>query len=273
VPPGTLEGTQTNTVEADSVDASTPVMVSDVNSVITEADLSLTKLDDPDPVHSGEIVTYTLAVTNFGPSDASGVVITDSLPVDTEYIDSLSSAECESGGLHTVICHLETIAAGPDPEVVVIKAQVTRTMPGLVSNQASVTADTFDPNTSNNQASTTTTVDVGNPVVNWVTPVTNEKYYYVDCQPVCQIIHFEASATDDGGVQRVNFYRWDHINEEYVDIATDYTYPYTWEFDTSVLPIGYNQIFARAYDYVGHQSQRKRIFLAKWAIYLPVVNR
>jgi uncharacterized repeat protein (TIGR01451 family) len=274
VPPGTSAGTKTNTVEADSVDIGPPVTANDATTVVRSADLSLTKLDDPDPVHSGEIVTYTLSVTILGPSNASGVVLTDNLPVEAAYNDGLSSPECSSSVTDVVTCVLGTIASGNSRQVT-IKAVLTRSTIGLVTNQASVSATTSDPFMDNNTANTPTTVDVGHPVVNWEMPIPAEEYFDV-CRPVCQPVLLRASATDDGVVQRVRFYRWDHVIPGYVEIGNDFTppSPYTWEFDPSVLPIGINQIFAEAYDTSGQVSTRKRIFLVNWAyVYLPVVER
>jgi len=45
-------------------------------TVQTEADLALSKNDTPDPVLAGEQLTYDLTVTNNGPSQATGVVLT-----------------------------------------------------------------------------------------------------------------------------------------------------------------------------------------------------
>ena len=44
----------------------------------TSADLEIVKTDSPDPVLAGNNLTYTLSVTNVGPSDAQTVSLTDS---------------------------------------------------------------------------------------------------------------------------------------------------------------------------------------------------
>ena len=56
------------------------------------ADLGLTKSDSPDPVLAGQLLTYTLGVSNAGPHTAPGVTVTDTLPtgVDVRLGDALS---------------------------------------------------------------------------------------------------------------------------------------------------------------------------------------
>ena len=49
------------------------------------ADLSVTKADSPDPVLSGQPLTYTLTVHNDGPASAPSVSLTDTLPAGVTY--------------------------------------------------------------------------------------------------------------------------------------------------------------------------------------------
>jgi hypothetical protein len=121
---------------------------------------------------------------------------------------------------------------------------------------------------------TTVIVDVTKPVVTWVEPVLVNEYFPVDCRPVCEPVHFAVNATDNFAVQSVNFFRWDHYILDWMNIGDDFTAPYTWEFDPDVLPIGYNQIYAQAYDIAGQPSDRKRIFLTKEIeIFMPVARK
>src|SRR2546422_465891 len=53
--------------------------------VIAQADLSITKTDNPDPVNAGATLTYTVTVTNGGPSTAANVQVTDNLPAGVTF--------------------------------------------------------------------------------------------------------------------------------------------------------------------------------------------
>ena len=52
----------------------------DTDSVARSADLSIVKTDSIDPVHPGQAFTYTLIVTNNGPSDAASLTVSDTVP-------------------------------------------------------------------------------------------------------------------------------------------------------------------------------------------------
>lgn len=123
-------------------------------TVVGEADLSLTKTDNADPVTAGDNLTYTITVSNAGPSEATNVVVTDVLPDGVTYSDTESSASCsESGG--TVTCTIASIASdGSDFVEVVVVPQLSATL----TNQASAAADQVDPTPSNNSDTESTTV-------------------------------------------------------------------------------------------------------------------
>lgn len=77
----TIAGTTiVNTVTADS-DDSTPVTASDTNNIVRNVDLAITKTAVTSTVGVGGKATYTLAVTNNGPLDVTGVEVDDDLPV------------------------------------------------------------------------------------------------------------------------------------------------------------------------------------------------
>ncbi len=114
------------------------------NDVPLLADLVLTKTDDPDPVAVGQPLTYTIGVTNLGPSDASQVTLSDMLPPTVTFV-SLSPSSVSytiSGGVLTA--DLGTIAPN---ELVTLTLVVQPNVTGILTNQATVTANEFTSDT------------------------------------------------------------------------------------------------------------------------------
>ena len=129
---------------------------SEDTTVDAAADLSLTKSDSPDPVLVGELLTYTLAVQNSGPQDATGVQLTDTLPAGVTFDSAIpTQGSCsDTGG--TVDCALGTIANGMDASV---QITVTPESAGEITNEASVSSEVADPDSADTAASAQTTVD------------------------------------------------------------------------------------------------------------------
>ena len=132
---------------------------SDYNVAQTcRADLAITKTDSPDPAHVGQNLTYTIKVTNNGPDRAIGVAVTDQLPKNAGYGSSTSTqGSCAiKPSKNAVVCTIGTMASGAS---VTITLMVKPTSKGTITNTASVTLTSpADPNTSNNTATATTTV-------------------------------------------------------------------------------------------------------------------
>ncbi len=128
--------------------------VTETTTVNAEADLSITKTDSADPVVASDPLTYTITVNNAGPSDAAGVVVADTLPAGVTLVSTSGCAEDPNG---TPACGLGTIAAGANASFTV-DVIVDLTFEGLLTNTASVSATTTDPNGANDSATETTTV-------------------------------------------------------------------------------------------------------------------
>ncbi|MEA2521123.1 MAG: trimeric autotransporter adhesin, partial [Actinomycetota bacterium] len=119
------------------------------------ADLAITKSDSPDPVIAGNNITYTLGVTNNGPSTAQSVVVSDPLPAGTSFV-SASGGGTLSGG--TVTWNLGDMAnAASTSLTLVVKVDPSRATG--VSNTASVSSSTTDPTAPNNSATAATSVN------------------------------------------------------------------------------------------------------------------
>ena len=73
---GSLSNTATvSTTDLDPVPGNNSATAT--TTVATQADVSITKSDAPDPVVAGMPLSYTLHVANAGPSTATGIVVTD----------------------------------------------------------------------------------------------------------------------------------------------------------------------------------------------------
>ena len=117
------------------------------------ADLSVAKVDSPDPALLGEELTYALTVINNGPYTGTAVTLTDTLPAAANFASA--SAGCtEAGG--TVTCTLGTMASGDSVTVSIV---VRPTVVSTITNTASVSSGVADPSTGDNTATETTTVN------------------------------------------------------------------------------------------------------------------
>jgi len=86
-------------------------------TITTEADLAITKIDDPDPVVAGGVLTYTIELVNNGPSDAQDVVVTDALSADTLLVSA--SPGCNVVGSN-IVCNLGTVRNGVTATITIV---------------------------------------------------------------------------------------------------------------------------------------------------------
>ena len=132
-------------------------------AVIPEnADLSITKSDDPDPVVAGTTLTYTVTVTNdaLSMNDAINVVVTDTLPAEGTYVSDTDSCVDAAG---TLTCSLGNLAIGASTSFT-ITVTVDASTIGTITNTATVTSDTPDDDLTNNTATEDTLV-ISNPSI------------------------------------------------------------------------------------------------------------
>jgi uncharacterized repeat protein (TIGR01451 family) len=121
------------------------------------ADLEITK-PAPGSVVAGGLLTYSLNVTNNGPTDATNVVVTDPLPGGTTFLTS--SIPCTAGGT----CTIGNLANGATASFTITVRVSASLLSNLgasatnITNTATVRADQFDPNSSNNTATASTLV-------------------------------------------------------------------------------------------------------------------
>jgi len=130
------------------------------------SDLSVSATASPNPVLSGQNMTFQVIVTNLGPSVAEDVVMTDVLPAGTTFVSCTSNyiaATCTGpavGTNGTVTGSTATVNPSPggSPIVFTIVANVTAAPGASLQNNASATSFRADPNPSNNAANSVSTV-------------------------------------------------------------------------------------------------------------------
>jgi uncharacterized repeat protein (TIGR01451 family) len=173
VPASTTDQTTiTNTATITSATAdSNPANNSDTETtaVNTRADLGVTKSDSPDPVIAGSNITYAIAVSNGGPSDAQAVTLSDAIPANTTFVSFAAPAGWTSStppvdGTGSVTSTKATLEAGATANFTLVVKVSSGTKPHTtITNAVTVTSATTDPNLTNNFATATT--DVANPLL------------------------------------------------------------------------------------------------------------
>jgi uncharacterized repeat protein (TIGR01451 family) len=140
------------------------------------ADLSITKTDSPDPVAIGNDITYTVTVTNGGPNAASSVTLTDTVPTNTTFrsITAPTGWSCTNpavGATGTITCTNSSLSSGATAVfTLVVRVGAAVTDGTTISNTASVSSSTADPNSANNTATTTTTAKTPMLVISQIYP-------------------------------------------------------------------------------------------------------
>jgi uncharacterized repeat protein (TIGR01451 family) len=116
------------------------------------ADVEVTQSATPDPVDPGGILTYTFYVQNNGPSTATGVTLTDTIPGTTTFISS-NTTQGSCSGTTTVTCSIGTLTLGATATVTI---QVLAPLSGgtIATNTGTVTTTTLDPVTPNTASAT-----------------------------------------------------------------------------------------------------------------------
>jgi uncharacterized repeat protein (TIGR01451 family) len=115
----------------------------------------------PDPVKTGENLTYTILIKNLGPGPVFNLVMNDPLPLGTTFVSASSShgslTAPSVGTAGTVTCDVDRLAHG-DTLTVTLVVNVTARGKTTITNEASAEAETPDPNSNNNHAAVQTRV-------------------------------------------------------------------------------------------------------------------
>lgn len=108
---------------------------------------SLTHSPESPTIGAGQNITYTINVSNSGPSDATGVVVTDTLPSSMTFVSASPSFCVFQVATNTVTCNVGSLGRFGGASISIV---ATPSTPGIFTDTASVVANESDPITANN---------------------------------------------------------------------------------------------------------------------------
>jgi large repetitive protein len=124
-------------------------------ATVSSVDLSIAKTPSATTVAAGQTLDYTIVVTNHGPSTATSVTMTDTLPAGYALLSATPTQGTCGSSANTVTCSLGTLANGASATITL---HGTATTPGQLSNTATTAAAESDSVSTNNTASATISV-------------------------------------------------------------------------------------------------------------------
>ena len=137
-------------------------------AINSNADLSITETDNPDPVPAGSNLMYQIGIVNSGPATAQNVVLNDVLPTGPTFV----SATFTGGSVQGTTCTTPAVGATGGTFNCTFLAltngqssnyNITLAVPagstGNLSNTATVTSGTSDPDPTNNSATASTAIN------------------------------------------------------------------------------------------------------------------
>jgi len=149
-------------VSGNQADPNTDNNTDSCNTNVTGHDsLSITKTDSPDPVVTGNNLTYTIQVSNAGPSDSTNVVVLDTLPSGVSFVSASATqgSGCNNSGNVSVTCNLGTINPGGSAIItIVVQVNNIALSPGACTTITNTAKVTSTEDTTGKQAQADTTV-------------------------------------------------------------------------------------------------------------------
>ncbi|HNT74256.1 MAG TPA: DUF11 domain-containing protein, partial [Anaerolineae bacterium] len=135
----TVDGNEDDPTPGNNRDTETPILS-------TMADLAVAKsVNDTTPA-VGDVITFTVVVTNHGPSAATGVVVTDALPSGYTY-----QAHTPSGAAYTPATGVWAVGSLADDASATLQIRVQVNATGEYTNTATVGGNEDDPTPGNDR--------------------------------------------------------------------------------------------------------------------------
>ena len=160
----TLTNTATVTAPTGVVDrAPGNNSATDIDTVLREANLSITKTNNRTEVVPGDRVNYTIVVANAGPSDVQGATVRNTFPVTLNEVSYTSQPSGNASGSSSGSGNINDVVNLPVGSSIsyFVNAVVAQTASGSLTNTATITppAGITDPVPANNTAVDTDAID------------------------------------------------------------------------------------------------------------------
>jgi uncharacterized repeat protein (TIGR01451 family) len=163
----TFVGNLSNTATVSGPNADTDMNNNSATAVTTvsgSADLTINKTG-PANANAGTDITYTVTLTNSGPSNAANVSLTDAVPANTTFVSETQTAgptfSCATpapGGTGTITCTLGSMPLTSATFSITVHINAGASG-ATITNTASVSSATTDPNPTGNTPTANTTVN------------------------------------------------------------------------------------------------------------------
>jgi uncharacterized delta-60 repeat protein/uncharacterized repeat protein (TIGR01451 family) len=126
---------------------------------VERADLAISNTTTITKVSPGQNITYTIQVVNNGPGPAHDIIVNDSVPANCTFVSATGTGLYAPpvGSVGTASWSLGPMASGATAKMTVTMKVSTKGK-GSVTNTASVSSPSFDPNGANNSATATTRI-------------------------------------------------------------------------------------------------------------------
>jgi uncharacterized repeat protein (TIGR01451 family) len=129
-------------------------VIVDLNLIGTN-DLAVRVSATPEPVTMGQLLTYSISVTNSGPASSTGVRLTNTLPAGLPVVSVIPSQGSCSNSAGVIVCNFGTVPGASNATVIIT---VVPQIPGMITNSAAVSRNEPDALLANNTRTIVTSV-------------------------------------------------------------------------------------------------------------------
>jgi uncharacterized repeat protein (TIGR01451 family) len=246
------------------------------------SDLSVSQTVSANTIYSQEPLTYTITVTNHGPSVATNVVLEDVLSSLVDFVSAPAGCAFTDP---EIICDLGDLPVDETRSLTISTRTIKSKPGGTITNTVTVNSDPWDPVALDNTSMITTNFleDTTAPTITWVTPVTAEQIFLIG-DTVDGLVYtatLKVNASDQhndgsaGEIDYIKFYNrevWStgtNLDDVWWDVAILQDAPYEYTIDAFTLGDFWNQMNAEAYDMAGNRAPVTSVYYI-WLYYTPI---